>query len=266
MSIPVFSGKCSQCSCILHKKKYFACSECGQFICKDDFRLHPDSQVTYCVSCYETCLKNDVFLELEPELKSIKSNLFKSKEKLKQAKREKNEKIQTIERLRKLVSNIDNLFIDKLNNLKDKVSQENENMRTKTQAINDLGNSVRELNEMVENEKIKLQEINQEHLNELRSLECIHQENATLRTNIQDIHKEIKNRVPYDRLRSLACEECKSRIKKKFRNEILAANVAKGSVVESVLKQRMSARPSVVPSNSAKAGAAGPKEACCLIT
>lgn len=266
MSIPVFSGKCSQCSCVLQKKKYFACSECGQFICKDDYRLHPDTSVTYCISCYEVCLKNDVFLELEPELKSIKSNLFKSKEKLKQAKREKNEKTQTIERLRKLVSNNEKLFVDKLNNLKTKLSQENENIRSKTQATYDLTNSVKELAETVENEKRKLQEINQEHLNELKTLECIHQENAALRTSIQETHKEIKNRVPYDRLRSLACEECKSKIKKRFRNEILAANVAKGSVVESVLKQRMSTRPSVVPASGAKAGAAGPKEACCLIT
>ena len=260
-NVGIFTGKCSICSSPLKKKKHFACSECSQFLCKDHFRLHPDTQITYCIACYEQALSDEVTKENEAKLKSLKSSLFKIKEKIKLAKKEKADKTQTAERLLKLLGNNQKNFSDKLDSVQSKINQEIENEKVKKQAAKDLQVSVQDLIEDLKGEKEKLQKIHSEHCEGLKNLEGLNQENAKLREQIGEVHKEIKTRVPYERLRNLACEDCKSKIKKKFRNEILAANANHISIIDSVMAQRVSIRKSTVPVSKQ----IEKKEACCVI-
>jgi len=260
-NVGVFTGKCGMCSSPLKKKKHFACSECSQFLCKDHFRLHPDTLITYCIICYNETLMNEVTKESEAKQKSLKSSLFKIKEKIKLAKKEKTEKNQTAERLLKLLVNNQTGFTDKLDSVQNKINQEIENERVKKQAAKDLQVSVQDLIGDLKGEKEKLQKINSEHCEGLKNLEGLNQENAKLREQIGEAHKEIKTRVPYERLRNLACEECKSKIKKRFRNEILAANANHNSILDSVMAQKVSIRKSTVPVSKQ----IEKKDACCVI-
>jgi PIN domain nuclease of toxin-antitoxin system len=255
----VFTGKCNVCSTALHKKKYFACSECGQFLCKEHSRVHPETQVTYCSSCFEKTLFSEVSSAFEGEIKTIKSTLFKTKEKLKHLKKEKTDKNLTFERLTKQLLNNEKNFQEKIESIKEKIFLTEENIQVKTKATQDLSISVNDLKLTLEKEKLKIAEIQKDYENSRENLESLHLENLTLRLQVQETHKENKNRVPYDRLRSLACDDCKNKIKKRFRNEILSANMTRTSIVDSVMAQRVSARPSTVP-----AAKGAPKEACCV--
>lgn len=260
-SIGVFTGKCNICSSALKKKKHYACSECSQFLCKDHYRLHPNTSITYCIKCYEHVLSDEVKKENESKMKSLKSSLFKTKEKIKLLKKEKTEKKAVAERLAKLLSSNEKAFNDKLMSEHNKIDRETENEKTKKLAAQNLQVSVQDLEHDLKSEKEKLQKVNLEYNENLEGLERVNQDNAKLREQIGETHKEIKNRVPYDRLRNLACEECKVKIKKRFRNEILAANAGRPSIVDSVLAQKVSVRKSTVPVLKGKEE----KESCCVI-
>lgn len=246
-SIGVFTGKCGFCSSTLKKKKHFACSECSQFLCKDHYRLHPNTCITYCIKCFEHALSDEVKKENESKIKSLKSSLFKTKEKIKLIKKEKTEKNAVAERLAKQFSSNEKIFADKLSAEQNKIDRLTDNEQTKKLAAQNLQVSIQDLIIDLKSEKEKLKKVNLEYNEHLKGLERLNQDNAKLREQIGEIHKEIKNRVPYERLRNLACEECKSKIKKRFRNEILAANANHNSIVDSVMAQKISVRKSTVP-------------------
>ena len=81
----------------------------------------------------------------------------------------------------------------------------------------------------------------------------------------QEINGRMKDAVIYERLRNLACDQCKLKIKSTFRQMILNGNQGRGSIIQSVLAYRASLR-----KNSAKVSkqnsinpAISKNESCC---
>ena len=115
------------------------------------------------------------------------------------------------------------------------------------------------------NAEEKLETTKDEFIQTKAETELIKEENTNIQNQIQEINGRMKDAVIYERLRNLACDQCKLKIKSTFRQMILNGNQGRGSIIQSVLAYRASLR-----KNSAKVSkqnsinpAISKNESCC---
>ena len=234
------AGKCRICSVNVKKKKVIQCDDCSEIFCNEHSRINPSDFKNYCIDCFVRNTKSEVDAEMEDQIHTVKQQEQRIKLKIKECKKEKAEKVQVIDRLHKLVAANNEEYFKKREGTQKKVEDE----------INTTTN----LKIMIENLKvtiddaIKLRVIAEELLiaargeytNATAEFDLLKQENLGINKQIRECSGNIKEFVPYTRLRSLACANCKLKIKKAFKNEILNGNAARSSIVQSVLAYRAS--------------------------
>ena len=232
------NSKCNHCSESLGKKKHYICSECCELFCKLHIRIHPENSTACCATCFSKYLIAATNFEFEAQIKACKTALFSTKEKSKLCKKEKLERVQAFERLSKLRSKNLNIHMEKIEKIRKSINEEIEYKENRTRDIGNLQISIEDSKARAEIAERKLESANEELVALSTELYVMRTENEILRKQSYEYNEEYKKYIPYERLRNLACENCRNKLKKNFRHEIQNGKFSKYSIVASVLAYR----------------------------
>ena len=259
------SGKCTECSKSINKKNIFTCSDCSELFCKEHIRTNPSDLALFCIKCFTKNLIKEAEEEMQDEYILVEKEKNRLKNQIKKSKKDRNDKIQAIDHLQKLLDTNKLKYEKNIENIKQKISEEESNERNIISTFESLKVTIEDSMKQCKNAEEKLETTKDEFIQTKAETELIKEENTNIQNQIQEINGRMKDAVIYERLRNLACDQCKLKIKSTFRQMILNGNQGRGSIIQSVLAYRASLR-----KNSAKVSkqnsinpAISKNESCC---
>ncbi|CAG9319218.1 unnamed protein product [Blepharisma stoltei] len=223
-----------------NSRKTLKCRQCNQWFCKDHARKNADERFLICLNCFKANIHQELTHQATLQINDLKNCIQESNSRKNQLRKDINHKKTQIEKLEIQINNKNS--INNLEITQRKIEQESLMTNALTKEIETLERVLESSKSSEKENKMRLESIEGEIEEVEKYTNFMREEKNKLLTRYDELNKDMRDTVPYGRLKQAVCPKCCVKIKRRFRDQLLYGLRTEGtdSMIESVLAAKAS--------------------------